>query len=193
MIGYSFGTLLSFEFVRALESKGISGSVILIDGSPAFLKRICYGNVPNRYDDKNAIENAIFHYVIHNIFPTENTVNIVKKLVDCKNVTEKIKTLIDYGKTETKYSGKYLEMMIPAFYNRLQMVANIDINNFKKIKNPITLIRPTEMSVTDIAEDYELSKFTDANVQLKFIEGNHTTMIENLELVQIINDIVRIG
>lgn len=64
----------------------------------------------------------------------------------------------------------------------------MEITNVHKIRSPITLIRPTEVAFVDIEEDYELSRYTEASVTLKFIEGNHTSMLDNAKLADIIND-----
>lgn len=73
-------------------------------------------------------------------------------------------------------------------YNRLRILFELDITNVQKIKSPITLIRPTEVAFVDIEEDYELSRYTESSVTLKFIEGNHTSMLDNTKLADIIND-----
>lgn len=44
------------------------------------------------------------------------------------------------------------------------------------------------VAVVDIHEDYELSEYTDGAINLKFIEGNHTTMLDNDKLLQIVKD-----
>jgi len=68
------------------------------------------------------------------------------------------------------------------------MAASFDLNGLKKIKSPITLVRPAEVSLQDIDEDYCISQLTSGTVTLKVIEGNHTTMLDNPSLSQIIND-----
>jgi pimeloyl-ACP methyl ester carboxylesterase len=46
LIGYSFGTLVSLEFLSLLESKGYAGKLVLIDGSPTYTRSSILKSVP---------------------------------------------------------------------------------------------------------------------------------------------------
>ena len=81
-----------------------------------------------------------------------------------------------------------LRMMPKALFNRIKIALETDLDHPRPVQSPILLVRPTEVSVVDIEEDYDLSRYTDGNVSLKFVEGNHITMLDNPKLVQIIAD-----
>ncbi|CAD6995485.1 unnamed protein product [Ceratitis capitata] len=78
--------------------------------------------------------------------------------------------------------------MVHDMFRRIKMAANFDLDKIESLTTPITLIRPAEVSLQDIEEDYCLSKVTTGNVTLKVIEGNHTSMLDNPILPQIINE-----
>lgn len=187
LIGYSFGSLITFEFAKILEAFGKTGNIIIIDGGPSFLKKLCYGHVTTAVTDE-IIENTIFEYIIKSVFPNENLVEMNKKIVTCSSVEEKFQKLIDIGKMLTEYAENYLKMIIPALFYRIRIMFNLDVDKIVKIRSPITLIRPTERAVNDIDENYELNRYTNGKVKTIFIEGNHTTIMENDKLPQIINE-----
>lgn len=78
--------------------------------------------------------------------------------------------------------------MLLALYNRIKILINLNVNGIEKIVSPIILIRPTEVSVADIDEYYDLQECTSGKVTLKYIKGNHTTILGSNQLIQIIND-----
>lgn len=53
----------------------------------------------------------------------------------------------------------------------------------------IQLFPFTEISIADIDEEYGLTNHTQETVSLKFVEGNHITMLDNPKLVQMINEL----
>lgn len=126
--------------------------------------------------------------IIQNIFPLENTDELMMKLKECPTWEAKVDKLIQFGKSQTEYTEEYMRLIAHAMYNRLKIVFASDITKVEKIKSPITLIRPTEVAFVEIEEDYELSRYTEGPVTLKFIEGNHTTMLDNIKLADIINE-----
>lgn len=187
LVGYSFGSIITLEIVKQLEELGMKGHVIFIDGSPAFVKKLAKITTENTNEPNQ--NSAILKVIINYVYPRENAAEIFAKVGGLKTDAEKIAKLIDFGKSQNKYPVRYLEIMIPTLFNRLNIMLNLDTDNIKKIKTSVTLIRPTEVGVADIDEDYELSRFTEGPINIKFIEGNHTTMLENELLPQLINEL----
>lgn len=52
VIGYSFGSMVAIELVRKLENEGLSGKLILIDGSPEMLKLIQSQQLASNSDEE---------------------------------------------------------------------------------------------------------------------------------------------
>ena len=188
LVGYSFGALLTIELARMLEKKGMSGKIILIDGAPVFLQKLASGQIQSSFSD-DAIQTILVIAILRNQFPEESMEELYARIGHCINFDERINKLAEISKEKKLYSEDYVRIMLTACFNRTKMTLNYDVKNVEPIKSSITLIRPTEVSVVDIEEDYELSRFTEGPVTLKFVEGNHITMLENNKLSQIINEL----
>lgn len=188
LVGYSFGSFVTIELARHLEAAGMKGHILLIDGAPNFLKQLSYGHIGNQASDES-IQYLLVAAVVQNIFPDESPEELLAALIKCPTFEDKVNYLVLYGKkAESIYSEPYLRNMMDALYNRLKIVFNYDTENIVKIQSAITLVRPTEVSVVDIDEDYELSHYTEGPINLKFVEGNHTTMLDHPKLPIIINE-----
>lgn len=190
LVGHSFGSFVTLELARILEESGMNGNVVLIDGAPVFLQQLACGHfrdIKAKVTD-DSIQLILIVAIIQNIFPLEKTDDLLLKLKECPTWLSKVDKLIQFGKSQTEYTEEYLRSTAQALYNRTKIVFEYDCSQVKKIKSPITLIRPTEVAVVEIEEDYELSRCTEGPVTLKFIEGNHMTMLDNIKLADIIND-----
>lgn len=192
LVGYSFGAFATLEIAQALEENGQKGHIMLIDGAPNFLKHLSAGHLaPTESFSDEAIQLMVIAAIISNVLK-EGPHEIIRALLrDCKTWDGKVDCLVQQGvKYNLKYSVDYMRNMVYSMYNRLRYVLNYNENDtIKKLQSSITLVRPTEVAVVDIDEDYELSKYTEGTVQLKFVEGNHTTMLDNVQLAQIICDV----
>lgn len=188
LVGYSFGSYVTLELARQLEECGMKGHVLLIDGAPNFLKQLSYGHLTTEVNDE-VLQMLLVVGIVQNVFPDENPEDLIAALSKCETWEDKVDFLAIYSKkADTEYSEPYLRNMMEALYNRLKIVFSFDTKNVTKIKSSITLVRPTEVAVVDIDEDYELSKYTEGSITLKFLEGNHTTMLDNPKLSLIINE-----
>lgn len=190
LVGYSFGSFITLELARLLEEDGMQGHILLIDGAPDFLKQLAISTLGASQDiNDNAIQMMLIHVICNLVFPNDNPDDIVMTLSELKTWQEKINRMVEFGiKANIEYSEQYLRDMVEALFARLKIVFDYEQVIKSKLKSSITLIRPTEVAVVDIDEDYELSKYTDGAINLKFIEGNHTTMLDNDKLSQIVND-----
>lgn len=191
LVGYSFGSHITLELARLFEEAGMKGHVLLIDGAPNFLKHLSLATLgSNKTVTDAAIQMMLIHVICQQVFPNDNPDEIFMTISALKTWPEKVNRLVEFGiKANIEYSEQYLRDMLDALFNRLKLVFNYEEGTYAKIKSSITLVRPTEVAVVDIDEDYELSKHTEGTVNLKFIEGNHTTMLDNDKLQQIINDV----
>lgn len=169
-----------------LEDTGLKGHVVLIDGGPMFLKKLAVDQMSTSYSDE-VVQTVLIGGILHTIFP-EQKVDLVKLLKECPTWEERIDRIMELCKDQQIYTEEYLRKMTHALFYRIKMALEYDLDTVHKIQSNITLIRPNEVSVVDIDEEYGLSKYTNGVVNLKFIEGNHITMLENPKLSQIIND-----
>lgn len=190
LVGYSFGSYITLELARLFEEDGMKGHILLIDGAPSFLKQLSVATLGPAQDiTDNAIQMMLINVICSKVFPNDNPEEIFMTLAELKTWPDKVNRLVEFGiKANIEYSENYLREMLDALFNRLKLVFTYEHDKNVKLKSSITLVRPTEVAVVDIEEDYELSKVTEGAVNMKFIEGNHTTMLDNAKLAEIIND-----
>lgn len=193
LVAHSFGTITALKIASMLEKRGKLGHIILIDGSPHHLHRLLDGI--SRTIQSGNQENDLIMIIAAYFCSTHD---IAKKLMSCNNLSAKIELISDFILTDGKinYSKQYLCKMIGALLNRLKLVMNFNFDKNEMagildatLKATITLIKPTQASCTDIAEDYHLNKFTKQNVNIKYLDGNHLTVLENTKLINILNEI----
>lgn len=190
LVGYSFGAFVTLELARMFEKRGMKGHVLIIDGAPAFLKRLATDQL-SLVSDKTgdaALYDIILMAGLRILYPGEELEhwNILAKIDDWNARIEK---LIEMGSNESVYSPKYIRNMLQAIFNRTKIASEYNLENPFQIEADITLIRPTEVSVMDIDEDYGIAAYTKGQVSLKYVEGNHVTMLENPKIAYLINEV----
>lgn len=196
IVGHSFGTYIAMKLASMLEKRGKIGHVILIDGSPSHLYRLAHGL--RRAVQTGDAENDLIMVLFAHFCSTDLLDSFAKKLSTCNNLPTKIEIISEFVSTEFKinYSKQYLHNIIGAVLNRLKLVMNLNFEKNElagvidtKLKSFITLVRPTQASFTDIVEDYDLHKYTQQKVNIKYVDGNHLTVLKNIELTNILNKI----
>lgn len=199
VIGYSYGTIIAMEVAKILEKSGRCGHVLLIDGAPAYLKRLTLGIVKTSSDasaNNDDFESALIMVMLRKFAKDVSADVILPKLNSCENFIAKLEVAWEAAPEvlKAKYSKKYVETLLIAKLNRLKALLKIEIdgkNNIDendKIKSPILLVRPTTVSISDITDDYQLSDFASGPITVKYINGNHVTMLDNDELIDMINE-----
>lgn len=101
---------------------------------------------------------------------------------------KRLEMLLELSTDQYLYTTEYLRKMANCLFQRIKMVIDFKRDPSQVLKSPITLVRPTEISIVDVEEDYGVHKLTIGNTNVKYVEGNHLTMLENPKLVQILND-----
>lgn len=184
IVGYSFGSIVAIEVARILESLGMKGKLILIDGAPDFLKKIIILLNQNRPEltDQNVRE--IFVTVMKPI-TTYAKLNIENPV---QNWDQYSKGFIEIVAKTYEYTEGYVREIFDSVLTRIKVMMNGVKVTETSLESNILLIRPTQ-SVTVMEEkDYALSNYTKGEVTVKFLDGDHSTLLENPELVTIIND-----
>lgn len=171
------------KMAKKLESQGKVGQVIIIDGAPKFLKILAVEHLPEHWND-DTVKNYVLTNVIMYCIPEDNG-TIIKEILSIPNFEARIKKLAE---RQTMYTEEYGYKMCSALVNRMILTANVDLSKFEKLQTPITLIRPSEVSVIEIEEDYELGKYSSHPVKIQYVDGNHATVLENPKLPAVINN-----
>ncbi|XP_011203074.2 fatty acid synthase [Bactrocera dorsalis] len=187
IIGYSFGSFIALKLAAMLEKAGFRGQLLLIDGSPHFLKKLTLAHLGEDFND-NDLYNLLLSSIVKQIFPEETQELVALEFSEREELTNKMLKFVEYVNKQDLYSEEYAKNIVHAMFRRLRMTANYDLNTSDILTTPIVLIRPAEVSLQDIEEDYCLSKITKGKIVLKVIEGNHTSMLDNPLLPQLINE-----
>lgn len=186
LIGYSFGAIVTLELAYLLEAAGKTGRIFLIDGAPKYLKQIAIQQTGSTMS-LESIQSLVLYLTVTMVFTT-NQVDILKTVHKESTWDEKIEKLIELGRGHHTYSEDYGRVMINALVSRTDIAIHNDVENIKKLKSDICLVRPTEMSLHDIEEDYGLTEYTDGEFTLKFLEGSHSSILDNTDLPMMINE-----
>ncbi|XP_036342897.1 fatty acid synthase-like [Rhagoletis pomonella] len=187
IIGYSYGSFIALQLAAMLEKSGYRGQLLLIDGAPHFLKKLTLAHLGEDFTDSN-LYNLLLSSIVKQIFPDEIQESVVLEFSKLDQLNDKMTRFMDYVNKQSLYSNEYADKMVHAMFRRISMAANYNLDTIDLLTTPIVLIRPAEVSLQDIEEDYCLSKITTGKVVLKVIEGNHTSMLDNPILPQIINE-----
>lgn len=185
IIGYSFGSLLALDLAGKLESRGLSGSLLLVDGSPKFCHTTSNFALPDKNEEK--MKAVAFASCIRLLSPDDHQ-NVTKTVLSYSTFEEQIKCFAEFAMTKTSYSYEYGAKMLAAVAKRVKIILECDKHIFAPLSSsPISLIRCKDFFYEAIGDDYGLSKYTNKKVKVNVIDGNHSTMLGNSELVKLIN------
>ncbi|XP_031641000.1 fatty acid synthase-like [Contarinia nasturtii] len=189
LIGHSFGGLVALSLARILEQSGLTGDVIVADGSVSLFKRFLKALLPNMDPSIEIVENFLQTQLVYEILPEINSDEIQKIIHGEKTFDGRMDKFLSQMKKH-EYSTEYLKNIAYGLKNRIRMVLQENEEYVgDKIKSNITLICPTAKLVVDIDNDYQLTQYTNGRMFVHTIEGSHLTMLDNVQLYEIINDI----
>ncbi|XP_019551217.3 fatty acid synthase-like [Aedes albopictus] len=186
IVAYSFGSLIAIEIARCLQSKGIRGQLLLLDGAPKYLKRWSLKQLNNNPSD-GEVEKLILLVLIALVFPDQPPEKVMS-ILDITSFDDQIEKVIEVGMEQSEYSPEYTRKMTKALCKRIKMAALLNLDEDQPLDLPITLVRPTDAAFTDIEDDYGLASYTTGDITLRMVEGNHVSMLDNVDIVEIINN-----
>ncbi|XP_055693298.1 fatty acid synthase-like [Lutzomyia longipalpis] len=185
LVSYSFGVYLTLELATLLEADGIPGQILLIDGAPDFFRQLLTDQLEDEYTDED-VEVLIVRNVLRIVFPDENPRELWPKC-DVLSWRERVEKLVDVCRNQYVYTDVYIRYIADFLHQGIRHILN-GTGKIAPISTPITLVRPTDVSVVDIERDYGMAKLTKGKFQLRFIDGDHATMLRNRSLMKIINE-----
>lgn len=161
-----------------------------LDGAPEFLYAMLTMTVSFKNDHQ--LQNSLICHTVDIIAPNNDvTTVLMDKLNDIESYDERIEMAIKASPVQSKYSNKFIADSAGVSYDRLKVILNYDIKAAIKLKSPIVLLRPKENPANvAIDENYGLDKFTESNVTVHYLEGNHVSIVENKDAANIINRIL---
>ncbi|XP_046609411.1 fatty acid synthase-like [Neodiprion virginianus] len=176
--GYSFGSLVAIEIVRHLESKGFSGRLVLIDGSPDYMKALCSEHII--VDDDAQMQSLLLLEFMDAVDPSKRA-ELAVELKKCSTWEEKLTVFTNNVPADRNlnFTIEDQQAMCSSFYNRVKAVLSYNFSAPSRLNTPITLIKPTIQAVRTISEDYGLGLITCKKVEICYAEGNHVTMLDD--------------
>ncbi|XP_073848315.1 fatty acid synthase 3 [Musca autumnalis] len=187
IVAYSFGSYVALKLTALLEKSGFRGKLMLIDGAPHFLTKLTRLQIGEDISDLELYD-YLFSMIISQISPDNLKESIGVEFHQLPTLEQKMDKFLQYVEQQDLYSKEYSKTIVHAMFRRIRMCGSFDLDSIEKLNTPITLIRPAEVSLQDIDENYCLDTITNDKVVVKVIEGNHTTMLDNPLLPQYIND-----
>lgn len=180
---------MAIELAKLLERNGLTGEVISVDGSVVVFNRGMKLVMPNIDVSDESVENFILMHMAFEALPDMQNDVIQKVFAEYKTMDARSDAIINMI-TQPEYSRDYLKNIYHGTFNRIKMImTESDSYTGERIRSNITLIRPTIHLVPGMENDYNLKQYTDGRVLVSFVEGNHLTILDNIQLYQIINNI----
>lgn len=135
------------------------------------------------------IQDFLLEQLAYEILPEQRPDVIKNVLNEEKNWEDRMNKYISLM-SKQEFSDKYLREIGYGLQNRFKIVLNENEEyTGEKLQSNITLIRPATGFGVEIDNDYRLTKYTNGSVFVSFIDGNHLSMLDNVQLYEIINDI----
>uniref|UniRef100_A0A1A9W891 Uncharacterized protein n=1 Tax=Glossina brevipalpis TaxID=37001 RepID=A0A1A9W891_9MUSC len=187
IVAYSYGACIALQLVSMLEKAGFHGQLLLIDGAPHFLTKLTRLLLGEHLVDEN-IYDMLLTIFVQLVFPEDAKELFEQQFNQLPTIEQKMKKFDDYIRKQNVYGPDYSKAVVHAIFRRISSIVSCDLKSYKPISAPITLIRPTEFALRDIDENYCLQEITKGAIVVKTIQGNHTTMLDNPALPQLIND-----
>lgn len=158
----------------------------MIDGAPSFIKTLALEHYKVHTDE--AIQDSVVAHIFSNVFANLDD-DVIRDVFSQTNWIEKSKKVVEFANMKGMYGKDYMMLMLNALVNRVKIILNTDIKISSITNSKATLLRPTVASVTTIAENYDLNLNFKQDIEVKYFEGNHFTILENPKLLQTINEI----
>ncbi|XP_050524285.1 fatty acid synthase [Daktulosphaira vitifoliae] len=184
LLGYSFGGLIALELTKLLEQSNRSVKLWLIDSSPLFLKGITKIAFKGNESEENDIQVKLILRFLDLVWPS-NKKQHEKNLYSLNSWEERMQFFVNLTPEDAQYSKEYQKHLLTSVYNKIQAIINYKENPTGHLKSPAVLIRPIEYSLP-LSEDYELSNYFKQKVVVHFVEGDHYSIIKNVNVAKLI-------
>ncbi|XP_053598737.1 fatty acid synthase [Microplitis demolitor] len=183
--GYSFGSLVAIELARKLEAQGLTGRLVLIDGSPDLMKAIKEQQLSSSSDEELATN--VLVGIIDLIAPSLSG-ELFMELQKCDSFKSKLDAFMARVPTESlSISRENQRNICAAVYNRLIALQNYDTSNLPPLRSSIILLKPSMPTLKSVSGDYGLSSITREKVEVHVIDGNHVTILDEAKIATAIN------
>jgi len=190
LVGHSFGAILALKIAKLLEANGKSGQIIQLDGSPQYSHGVASqtSNDEHYSDIRNYIAMMLFKFYQKLVGQSASKTAFESH----SNWTDRLKGMVSLAGDSILISHEYMITKISSAYiNRMNIAINIQKEEFAVLESTkISLIKATKTSVEDLPDDYGLSQFSNFDVDVRFVSGDHVTILQNSELARVIKELI---
>lgn len=178
-IAHSFGATVALKLASVLESKGKSGKISFIDGSPEFVGKVANDIISDiRSDDDESLRERILKNIIASLF-AESSEDVETKVFEKKSWESRIENVHELlGSVE--FSEKHMKKALLSMFNRLKVSVNIREDfQLPPLKNTTaTLVKSYESLPIESSEDYGLNKFFEKPLDVEVLLGGHFSLLK---------------
>lgn len=161
----------------------------MVDGSPLFFKRFAELLGDDNTSDE-FIQNEILTALVRSDIPQNMQLMVDDTLQQVINWESKLESFIGIYNSEKINEKKYSKEWIIGLFNRLKMVQSVNEASFPYLESTkISLVVPTDKLISDITENYNLHRYCSQSVETTVVNGNHLSILHNVELSKFINSL----
>jgi fatty acid synthase len=189
LVGHSFGTILALKIAKILEENGkCNGKVFELDGSPQYIHRLShkFSLEGNEEQFKSGVAMITF-----DILRSHIDESIVKEAYETHESWEdKLRAMMEKSNGTFSFDIEFIQRNIMnAVANRLKICQNTKDDYFSQLNSTkIFLTRASKPAITGIHKDYGLARLCNIPLKINMLEGDHVTILNNLELRKFINE-----
>lgn len=177
---------MALKYAEKLERIGKTGHVTFIDGAPVMTR--IFAQQHYKEHSEEYIRNHFVGNLLTSLLTKQNS-EYVNNVLDLPTWDEKINAVVEIISSQNIYSKEYLMLMLNALVNRTRMILNLPDKLCMLETTTATLIRPVTSAVGDLKENYELDLNFKTDVEVKCVEGNHFSILESPQVLEILNKI----
>ncbi|CAG2061263.1 unnamed protein product [Timema podura] len=180
--GYSFGATVAFEMGLQLESLGEQVSLLLLDGSPAYVSShtVNYKAKHNKHSKQSEEADALTYFI--SLFKEVDYQKTKAELQALPSWEARLSNSTGILSGTTPYPADQLAAAAESFYNKLSAADKYQPAN--KVSGEVTLFRAKDNFVK-LGNDYGLSKVCKRKVQIHAIDGNHREILRGESMKKI--------
>lgn len=188
LIGHSFGSILTLKLASTLERNGKCGHIIQLDGSPQYISRFSQKMSPERNDD--GIRNTISMILFDFFMPHVDQEVVKKSFHNHDKWEDKLDAMMLDSVDILPYSYEFIKLNIfTALVNRFRIGLYIKEESFSTLKDTrVSLFKASKSSINGIHKDFGLGRFCTCPVKIIVLDGDHVTLLSNLQLPQLIKE-----
>ncbi|KAF6215740.1 hypothetical protein GE061_000073 [Apolygus lucorum] len=186
LIGYSFGGLVALEMVHRLEKEGYSGQLILIDSSPATMKKMA---IHSDDGDANRSDALILIDSISYLAAHVNWKEVEEELISMKDRPSRVEYVTKMLKGLAPASDYFISRVLLSLLFRSDAAKEYSGVPLNSIRSQVTLVRPTQGLTGDT--DYQLDQYLKSPAEVHVVEGNHLSVLSSPKTASIVNEVLQ--